>query len=163
VIAARTTVIAASSETLDAKPPSGSCQDLRDESEYSSPVSKVLWKEEPDEHDYPAAAAYLSLLAPDAEVAGIVEALRQAPIVHQKAKDILRASGLALLPRDNAHVKSDLDKIADKKLLSPVLLVRGDHATGRVAQIADGYHRVCASYWTDENTDIPCRIVAAER
>lgn len=21
---------------------------------------------------------------------------------------------------------------------------------------ADGYHRVCASYWIDENTDIPC-------
>jgi hypothetical protein len=26
-------------------------------------------------------------------------------------------------------------------------------------QIADGYHRVCASYLTDENTDIPVRIV----
>ncbi len=25
--------------------------------------------------------------------------------------------------------------------------------------IADGYHRVCASYWIDENTDIP-RILA---
>jgi hypothetical protein len=25
-------------------------------------------------------------------------------------------------------------------------------------QIADGYHRVCASYLTDENTDIPCRL-----
>ena len=26
-------------------------------------------------------------------------------------------------------------------------------------QIADGYHRVCASYHLDENADIPCRIV----
>jgi hypothetical protein len=25
--------------------------------------------------------------------------------------------------------------------------------------IADGYHRVCASYYLDEDTDIPCRIV----
>jgi hypothetical protein len=25
--------------------------------------------------------------------------------------------------------------------------------------IADGYHRVCASYHVEENTDIPCRIV----
>jgi hypothetical protein len=25
-------------------------------------------------------------------------------------------------------------------------------------QIADGYHRVCASYHLDENTDIPCRL-----
>ena len=29
----------------------------------------------------------------------------------------------------------------------------------RLAQIADGYHRVCASYLTDENTDIPVRII----
>jgi len=29
---------------------------------------------------------------------------------------------------------------------------------GRPAQIADGYHRVCASYHTDENTDIPVKI-----
>jgi hypothetical protein len=28
-------------------------------------------------------------------------------------------------------------------------------------QIADGYHRVCASYHTDENTDIPVKIVGA--
>ena len=28
-------------------------------------------------------------------------------------------------------------------------------------QIADGYHRVCASYHTDENTDIPVKIVPA--
>jgi hypothetical protein len=25
--------------------------------------------------------------------------------------------------------------------------------------IADGYHRVCASYWIDENTDIPCILI----
>jgi len=126
-------------------------------------VPKVLWKNEPEEHDYPAAAAYLSLIAPDSAVTAIVDALRKAPVVHQKAKDILRAAGLALLPRDNAHVRADLDKIENKKELSPVLLVRGDLGSGWPAQIADGYHRVCASYWVDENTDIPCRIVAAEQ
>jgi hypothetical protein len=25
--------------------------------------------------------------------------------------------------------------------------------------VADGYHRICASYHLDEDTDIPCRIV----
>ena len=114
--------------------------------------------DEPEDHDYPAAAAYLTLLAPADTVSQCVEGLRSAPIVHQKAKDILRASGLALLPADNAHVAADLDKIRKKKPLSPVLIVRGDLATGRAAQIADGYHRVCASYLTDENTDIPCRL-----
>jgi hypothetical protein len=24
--------------------------------------------------------------------------------------------------------------------------------------VADGYHRICASYYLDENTDIPCKI-----
>ena len=55
-------------------------------------MSKVSWKSEPDEHDYPAATAYPSLI-------------------------------------------------------------------GDTAQIADGYHRVCASYHIDENTDIPCHVV----
>jgi hypothetical protein len=122
-------------------------------------VAKVIWKEDPDEHDYPSASAYLSLLAPDAEVARVVAALQAAAVIHQKAKDILRAARLPLLPVDNPHVASDLAKIDKDKPLSPVLLVGGDLATGRSLQIADGYHRVCASYHTDEDTDVPCRLV----
>jgi hypothetical protein len=49
-------------------------------------------------------------------------------------------------------------KIRKGRELSPVLLVRGDLDSGRPLQIADGYHRVCASYHVDENTDIPCRV-----
>jgi hypothetical protein len=119
----------------------------------------VAWKNETDEHDYPAAAAYLSLIAPTEVVDRIVTDLRSAGVVHQKAKDILRASGLALLDTDNPHVASDLKKISKNRELSPVLLVRGDLAADRRLQIADGYHRVCASYHVDENTDIPCRLV----
>jgi hypothetical protein len=70
-----------------------------------------------------------------------------------------RASRLTLLPVDNPHVAADLEKVHKSKALSPVLLVRGDLASGIDLQIADGYHRVCASYHTDEITDIPCRIV----
>ena len=84
------------------------------------------WGEEPDEHDYPAAEAYLSLLCTAAEVSQLVTALRAAPIQRQKAKDLLRASRLELLPVDNAHVATDLAKVNQGKPLSPVLLVRGD-------------------------------------
>jgi hypothetical protein len=119
-------------------------------------VRAVIWKTEPDAHDFPAAEAYLSLLAPKPEVDLLVAALKSATPMHQKAKDILRAAGLPLLARDNPHVASDLDKIQQNKPLSPVLLVRGELSTGRALQIADGYHRVCASYHVDENTDIPC-------
>jgi hypothetical protein len=122
----------------------------------------VTWMSEPEQHDYPAAARYLSLLAPHDQVDSLVAAMKSAAIVQQKAKDILRAAGLPLLPRDNPHVASDLDKIKGRTPLSPVLLVRGDLPSGRVAHIADGYHRVCASYHVDENTDIPCRLVSLD-
>jgi len=123
----------------------------------------VLWGDEPDEHDYPAAADYLALLAPTAQISEIVAALKQSPVVHKKAKDLLRASQLALLPEDNPHVCRDLKKIKKGKRLSPILAVRGELNTGIAMQIADGYHRVCASYYTDENTDIPVRIVPATK
>lgn len=118
----------------------------------------VKWKHEPDDHDYPAAASYLDLVADAATVTRIVDALQQAPITTQKAKDVLRASRLPLLPADDHRVAADLAKVHKGSALSPVLLVRGDLANGVAAQIADGYHRVCASYHLDEDTDIPCRI-----
>ncbi|HWA66936.1 MAG TPA: hypothetical protein VG899_11265 [Mycobacteriales bacterium] len=124
-------------------------------------MAAVVWKDEPEEHDYPAAEAYLSLLATPGVARTLAGKLQTAPLVHQKAKDILRAAQLALLPTDNAHVKADLAKIKDGKRLSPILLIRGNLTTGTPLQVADGYHRVCASYHVDENTDIPCRIADA--
>ena len=122
-------------------------------------MSKVIWKAEPDAHDYPAAASYLSLIATTTQVNDLVEQLKAVPIEHYKAKDILRSSRLRLLTQDNPHVAADLTKVKNNKALSPVLLIRGSLAHGIAVQIADGYHRVCASYHLDENTDIPCRIV----
>lgn len=120
----------------------------------------VKWLDEPEAHDYDAAAAYLSMVAESAAVDKTVAALKTAKPVYQKAKDILRAAELALLPESNAHVRSDLGKISDGKKLSPILLVRGSAVGGYALQIADGYHRVCASYLTDENTSIPCHLVS---
>ena len=123
------------------------------------PAPPERWSEEPDEHDYPAAASYLSLICDPTEVRRLVTALKAAPIVHHQAKDLLRASGLALLPTDNFHVASDLTKVAHGERLSPVLLMRGDFRRGVPLTIADGYHRVCASYHLDENAEIPCHLV----
>ena len=117
------------------------------------------WMDEPEEHDYPAAGDYLTLLLDPAAAEAVVAALEKAPLVHRKAKDLLRASGLPLLPADNAHVARDLKKVEDGRKLSPVLLVRGDLARGTPLVVADGYHRICASYHLDENAEIPCRIV----
>jgi hypothetical protein len=120
----------------------------------------VRWLDEPEDHDYAAAADYLSLIAERDRVHKTVSALREVKPLYRKAKDILRAARLALLPESNPHVQSDLAKIDAGKRLSPILLVRGGATDGSPLEIADGYHRVCASYATDENTDIPCCLVS---
>ncbi len=121
-------------------------------------MAKVNWLSEPQDHDYPAAESYLRLVASPHQIDAVVASLRVAPTITQKAKDILRAARLDLLPETNAHVADDLTKIEANQPLSPILLVRGRSGHNVPLQIADGYHRVCASYLTDENTDIPCRI-----
>jgi hypothetical protein len=121
------------------------------------------WKPDPEEHDFPAAADYLELLLPVAEVTQIVAALQTAATVHKKAKDLARASRLPLLPADNRHVAQDLQKVKQGARLSPVLLVRGQLGANVALTIADGYHRISASYLLDENADIPCRIVDVPR
>jgi hypothetical protein len=123
-------------------------------------MPSVKWMEEPEPHDFPAADDYLDLLAEPHVVKELTERLRAGVVVHKKAKDILRAAQLRLLSEDNPHVAADLSKIKKGQLLSPILLVRGDFTAGVPLQIADGYHRVCASYHTDENTDIPVVLVS---
>jgi hypothetical protein len=120
---------------------------------------EVKWKKTPDDHDYPAAANYLSLIASPHDANDLADKLSKADIVMFKAKDILRAARLDLLPLDDDHVKLDLQRVVTGIALSPVLLVRGDLSKGVPAQIADGYHRVCASYHLSENTDIPARVI----
>jgi hypothetical protein len=126
---------------------------------------KENWKQQPDDHDYPAAQDYLSLVLPQARAKQVVGrlrkapiVLRKAPIVLRKAKDLLRTSRLPVLAPENFHVARDLKKVRAGKPLSPVLLVRGQLGIGVPLTIADGYHRICASYHLDEDADIPCRI-----
>ena len=123
-------------------------------------MPKVIWGTEPEDHDYPAAQSYLSLLTDADEIARIVDSLKTATIELVKAKDVIRASGLPLLDRSNFHVKRDLKKIVDKKVLSPILLVRGDGAHHLNLTIADGYHRACAVYWNNEDDFIHARIAS---
>jgi hypothetical protein len=117
--------------------------------------SEIKWLGEPDEHDYPAALSYLSLLYDEKTAGGFAGKLKRAAMAEFKSKDIFRASGLALLGTGNSHVAKDRRKIAAGQKLSPLLLVR---ANGKVL-IADGYHRLCAVYSFDEDALIPCKIV----
>lgn len=123
----------------------------------------VTWTSDPAEHDYPAAHSFLRLIAPPEAVKEYVTSLSLAPTVHQHAKDILRAARLPLLAADDPEVVRDLKAVAKGKALSPILLIAGDFLSGRALQIADGYHRVCASYHLNEDTEIPCRLFTPSR
>jgi hypothetical protein len=119
--------------------------------------NKIVWAKEPQDHDYPAATSYLSLLYPPPLVKKLVEKLRRAPMTQFYAKDVFRASELALLGPANFHVKKVRAKIRLGHEISPILLVRNE-LNGNVV-IADGYHRMCAVYSFDEDAIVPCKIV----
>jgi hypothetical protein len=118
---------------------------------------KIKWKSKPADNNFPAAESYLALLYSPDEVKQMIRKLKSAKIVEFKSKDIFRASGLPLLGISNLQFRKNMNKIAAKKKLSPILLVR-DPKTSKTI-VADGYHRLCAVYFLDENIPIPCSIV----
>jgi hypothetical protein len=75
-----------------------------------------------------------------------------------KAKDLLRAAGLPLLPADDPDVAKELGRVRAGTALSPCLIIRAGKKAGTAARIADGYHRICASYHLSEDTVVSARI-----
>ena len=119
---------------------------------------EIKWLDAPEDHDYPAARAFLSLIFEADDCDRLIEKLKvSGPSISFSAKDIFRASRLSLLAAGNSHVEKDRQKIDSGKPLSPLLLIR-DPRNAQVI-IADGYHRLCAVYSYDEDADIKCRIV----
>lgn len=118
----------------------------------------IAWLDAPEGHDYDAAHDYLTLHFDGDRVRKMVRKLRKADLKQRKAKDIIRASGLPLLPADNPHVSRNLEKARAGKRLSPILLVR----TGFKLIIADGYHRACAAYYASEDTTVSCVLVSVD-
>lgn len=112
---------------------------------------------QPQEHDYPAAKSYLSLIRNPKSATDLARRLSKARMTQFKAKDILRASGMSALGSKDFHVAHDRKKIRAGIPLSPILLVR-DKEHGKVL-IADGYHRLCCVYGLDPNAVVPCKIV----
>lgn len=124
-----------------------------------APLAQVRWRAKPATHDYPAAANYLGLIADPATVKQLVAALQKQPVEHYRANDILRAARLPLLELEDPSVRRDLGKLTAGESWAPVLMIRGDVLRDSPLTIADGYHRVCASYHLSEDTPVPCQIV----
>lgn len=118
---------------------------------------QVIWKREPSDKDYPNALSYLTLLYPKVSAEWLVKRLEGATMSEFAAKDIFRASELPELDSTNYHVRRFADKIATGIPISPILLVRDE--PNRKIIIADGWHRLCASYLHDEDLIVPCKIV----
>src|ERR1019366_6074833 len=116
------------------------------------------WLLDPVEADYEASCRYLSLRLPLDRAQALAAGFQDAPLVSHRANDLLRASALPLLPKDDPEVTKDLEKVRRGTKLAPVLLVRRDRLDSLLT-VADGYPRICASYHLDEDAEIPCRIV----
>jgi hypothetical protein len=97
-------------------------------------ASYLRWKRDVAEHDYTAAASYLSIRFGQDHADQVAAKLRKLPVTMRRANDIL----------------NDLKKVLSGDKLSPILVAEGD--------IADGYHRVSLAYAIDPFADIPLKI-----
>ena len=121
--------------------------------------AQLRWRKATGKGDVEAAAAYLGLVLADATVTTVVARIRRATTTLAKAKDLARASGLKLLPREDPDVLTEIKRLAKGKAMSPILLLRGGIDDDRPLVIADGYHRICASYHLNQHARVPCRVV----
>lgn len=118
---------------------------------------RIRWAEEVEKADFGAAESYLRLLYPPAAAKEKGASLKKVKAAAFAAKDILRASELALLPRKDPNVARQLKKVKDGVKLSPLLLVR-ESGHARLI-VADGFHRLCAVHHLDPDEQVPCKIV----
>lgn len=126
----------------------------------NDPMSKkIKWKSSPKGKDYEGVKNFLTLLCSESDAEKLIERLAKADPTEHDGKDILRAAELPALSSEDPHVNKDLKHIQKGKALAPVLLIRGEIKKKRSLVIADGYHRVCASYIVDESAPISCRLV----
>ena len=83
--------------------------------------TEILWLQNPEDHNYPAALSYLSLLYNKETAKKYVADLQAAGVSIFKAKDIFRASSLSLPGVSNSHVEKDISKIKNGAKPSPLL------------------------------------------
>jgi hypothetical protein len=123
-------------------------------------MQEIKWAPKVTKKDIAAAKEYLKLVFTTKGVADAAAKLEKhrAQIEKFKAKDVLRASHTQLLPETNEDVRAEFVKILKGIPLVPVLLVRKND--GLV--IADGYHRTCAAYYLNKESEVHCVLVGIE-
>src|SRR5665647_804973 len=84
--------------------------------------TKIIWLAKPGDNDYQASLSYIGLIFGNKSAKKLVKALRKAPMMSFKAKDIFRSSGLSLLGISNGHVEKNTKKLQAGIKLPPLLL-----------------------------------------
>jgi hypothetical protein len=113
-------------------------------------VSYLQWKQDVAEHDYTAAADYLTIRFGESQVKRVVAELRKLPVITRRANDIMRATQRDALPLSDPGVLKDLKKVLAGDKLSPILVAEAD--------IADGYHRLSLAYALDPYAQVPLKL-----
>jgi hypothetical protein len=113
-------------------------------------IQYLQWRKDVADHDYAAAASYLSIRFGESRAQEISKKLQNLPVIQRRANDILRATQHVPLPLSDPGVLKDLQKVLAGEKLSPVLIAEGD--------IADGYHRVSLAYALDPYADVPLKL-----
>lgn len=119
--------------------------------------AKPTWTQDVADHDYKAAEAYLGLLFRPKKARRLSERLHAADISEYLAKDILRASNISLTDIMAFDWTKQQKEIKQHTAFSPILIVR--QCKGRPLVIADGFHRMCATFAADQEVKVPCKIV----
>ena len=73
-------------------------------------VQYVRWKKEVAQHDYAAASSYLSIRFGESRAHELSERLRELPVIHRRANDILRATRRDPLSLSDPGVLKDLKR-----------------------------------------------------
>lgn len=117
----------------------------------------IHWLPEPADDTYQAAKTYLELMFKPKKARRWVKRLKKADISKYAAKDILRASDTPIATVKAFDWEKQQEEIANGDALSPILLIRQND--GGPLIIADGFHRMCALFSTDQEVSVPCKIV----
>lgn len=118
----------------------------------------IVWADQPDPQDYPAAQSFLTGIMPDKYVAKAMDLLRAAPVTKMRAKDIIRGSAGEMLPEKFPGVQKEIDKMVSGAPTSPLLLVQGTADNDMNLILADGWHRCHALYYLDDAAWAFCKL-----